>query len=197
MKKRKFGLALSLVLAAGTILGACGSNDNKEGGKGDGKEEDKNFTAAIVTDEGGVDDKSFNQSAWEGLQEFGKENGLEKGNDGYNYIESKTDADYKTNLTTAVRNKFDLIYGVGFKLKDSVAETADQRKDSKFVIVDDVIEGKDNVASVTFKEHEGSFLVGVVAGLMTKSNKVGFVGGIESDLINKFAAGYEAGVKAV
>nr|WP_249305963.1 BMP family protein [Lederbergia citrea] len=191
-------MALSLILAAGTILGACGTSDNKQGGtKNEGAKEDKNFTAAMVTDEGGVDDKSFNQSAWEGLQEFGKEHNLEKGTNGYNYYESKTDADYSTNLNTAVRNKFDVIYGVGFKLTDAISKIAGQRKDNHFVIVDDVIEGKDNVASLTFKEHEGSFLVGVIAGLMTKSNKVGFIGGIESDLINKFAAGFEAGVKEV
>ncbi|MEK3886915.1 BMP family lipoprotein [Bacillus sp. FSL K6-3431] len=195
MKKRNFGLALSLVLAAGTILGACGTSGNKQGK--DEKKEDQNFSVAMVTDEGGVDDKSFNQSAWEGLTAFGEENNLEKGKNGYNYFESKSEADYATNLNTAVRNDFDIIYGVGYKLQKAIDKIAGQRKDNHFVIVDDVIEGKDNVASLTFKEHEGSFLVGVVAGLMTKSNKVGFVGGIETDLINKFAAGFEAGVKEV
>ena len=85
MKKRKFGLALSLVLAAGTILGACGSSEetNSKDNSGDTKEESK-FTVAMVTDTGGVDDKSFNQSAWEGLTAFGEENGIEEGNNGYN-----------------------------------------------------------------------------------------------------------------
>ncbi|MGM0846705.1 MAG: BMP family lipoprotein [Bacillota bacterium] len=198
MKIRKFGLALSMALAAGTILGACGNNNN------DGEDvapaqngEGEVYTTAMITDVGGVDDKSFNQSAWEGLEAFGQDNGLEKGTDGYDYIQSNSDADYKTNLNTAVRNNFDLIYGIGYKLKPAIEEVAKQREDSNFVIVDDVIEGMDNVASVTFKEHEGSFLVGVVAGLTTKTNKVGFIGGTDSDLINKFAAGFEAGVKAV
>ncbi|MCM3237661.1 BMP family protein [Heyndrickxia oleronia] len=196
MKKRKIGFALSLVLAAGTLLGACGTSDKEEGstGKGDKKKE---FTVALVTDVGGVDDKSFNQSAWEGLKKFGEDNGLEKGTDGYHYLQSKSDADYKTNLNTAVRNKFDLIYGIGYKLKPAIEEVAKQRKDSHFAIVDDVITDRDNVASITFKEHEGSFLVGVVAGLTTKTNKLGFIGGTDSDLINKFAAGFQAGVKAV
>jgi basic membrane protein A len=196
VKKRKIGFALSLVLAAGTLLGACGTSDKEEGstGKGDKK---KDFTVSLVTDVGGVDDKSFNQSAWEGLKKFGQDNGLEKGKAGYDYLQSKSDADYKTNLNTAVRNKFDLIYGIGYKLKPAIEEVSKQRKDSHFAIVDDVITDRDNVASITFKEHEGSFLVGVVAGLTTKSNKVGFIGGTDSDLINKFAAGFQAGVKAV
>ncbi|MGE8204020.1 BMP family lipoprotein [Heyndrickxia sp. NPDC080065] len=196
MKKRKIGFALSLVLAAGTLLGACGTSDKGQGTTG--KNEKKgNFTVALVTDVGGVDDKSFNQSAWEGLEEFGKENGLTKGTKGYDYLQSKSPSDYKTNLNTAVRNGFDLTYGIGYILKPAIEEIADQRKNSHFAIVDDVITGKNNVASITFKEHEGSFLVGVVAGLTTKTNKVGFIGGTDSDLINKFAAGFQAGVKAV
>ncbi|RIW29308.1 BMP family ABC transporter substrate-binding protein [Bacillus salacetis] len=188
-----------MVLAAGTLLGACGSNGNNDSedvAPAKDGQADK-FTAAMVTDVGGVDDKSFNQSAWEGLEAFGQDNGLEKGTDGYDYLQSKSDADYKTNLNTAVRNKFDLIYGIGYKLQPAIEEVAKQRKDSNFVIVDSVIEGMDNVASVTFKEHEGSFLVGVAAGLTTKTNKVGFIGGTDSDLINKFAAGFKAGVEAV
>jgi len=200
VKKRKTGLLLSLILAVGMILGACGTSDNKNNtnNKGaNGAKENKNFTAAMVTDEGGVDDKSFNQSAWEGLVAYGEENNLEKGKNGYNYYQSKNEADFSTNLNAAVRDKFDIIYGVGFKLTDAIAKIADQRKDNHFVIVDSVVPDKDNVASLTFKEHQGSYLVGIVAGMMTKSNKVGFVGGIESDLINKFAAGFEAGVKEV
>lgn len=194
MKKRKFGLALSMVLAAGTILGACGNNDDDSAKSGESKKD--NFTVAMVTDTGGVDDKSFNQSAWEGIEAFGKENNLEKGNNGYNYQQSKSDADYTTNLNTLVRNKFDLIFGIGYKLEKSISTVADQRKDSKFAIVDSVVK-KDNVASITFKEQEGSFLAGVVAAKTTKTNKIGFVGGIDGALINKFETGFIAGVKSV
>ena len=193
MKKRKFGLALSLVLAAGTILGACG---NSEESSNEGDSEKDNFTVAMVTDTGGVDDKSFNQSAWEGLQAFGEENGLEKGKDGYNYLQSESDADYTTNLNQLVRQDFDVIYGIGFLLESAVKEAAEQNPDSNFAIVDSVVDA-DNVASITFKEHEGSFLVGVIAGLQSKSNKIGFVGGVESELIKKFETGFVAGVKSV
>ncbi len=193
MKKRKFGLALSLVLAAGTILGACG---NSEESSNEGDSEKDNFTVAMVTDTGGVDDKSFNQSAWEGLQAFGEENGLEKGKDGYNYLQSESDADYTTNLNQLVRQDFDVIYGIGFLLESAVKEAAEQNPDSNFAIVDSVVDA-DNVASITFKEHEGSFLVGVIAGLQSKSNKIGFVGGVESELIKKFEIGFRAGVESV
>jgi len=193
VKKRKFGLALSLVLAAGTILGACGSDDKKESS---GNSDESNFSVAMVTDVGGVDDKSFNQSAWEGIKEFGEENGMKKGKGGYDYLQSASDADYATNLNSLVRNEFDLIYGIGFKLAEDIKEVAEQRADSKFAIVDEVVEA-DNVASITFKEEQGSFLVGVAAALSTESDKVGFVGGVDSELINKFEVGFIAGVKSI
>ena len=197
MKKRKFGLALSLVLAAGTILGACGSSEetNNKDNSGDAKEE-TTFKVGMVTDTGGIDDKSFNQSAWEGLQAFGEEKGIEEGNDGYNYLQSNSDADYATNLNTLVRNEFDLVFGIGFLLADSMKEVAEQRPEAKLAIVDSVVEG-DNIASITFKEEQGSFLVGVVAAHATKSNKIGFIGGVDSELINKFEVGFIAGVKSV
>ncbi|MET3699533.1 nucleoside-binding protein [Bacillus oleivorans] len=202
MKKLKFGFILSLVLALGTFLAACGNagEEGEEGtggnNAGGGAENAGDFTVAMVTDVGGVDDKSFNQSAWEGLQAFGAEQGLEQGTNGYHYLQSKGNADYATNLNTLVRGNFDLIYGIGFLLANDVAKVAEQNPDNQFAIVDSVVEA-DNVASIVFKEEQGSFLVGVVAGLTTKTNKIGFVGGVDSDLINKFEFGFRAGVKAV
>jgi basic membrane protein A len=195
MMKKKSGIALSLILAAGTLLAGCGAGADKKEEAG-GKDAKDTFSIAMVTDEGGVDDKSFNQSAWEGIQEYGKANDLEKGKGGYNYLQSASDADYATNLNTLVRNDFDLIYGVGYKLQGAIDEIAGQQKNANFVIVDSVVE-QPNVVSLTFKEHEGSYLAGVVAGLTTKTNKIGFVGGIESDLITKFEVGFIEGVKAV
>lgn len=192
LNKRKIGLAMSLVIAAGTILGACG-NSEKSSGNSEGKNK---FSVAMVTDIGGVDDKSFNQSAWEGIQAFGKDNGLKKGKNGYDYLQSKSDADYTTNLNKLARENFDLIYGVGYLMEDSISEIADQRKNTNFAIIDAVVD-KDNVASITFKEQEGSFLVGVAAALTSKSGKIGFVGGMESELIKKFEVGFRAGVQAV
>ena len=192
MVKKRFGWALSVLFAAGTLLSACGGQGGDNAG---GKKEDT-FSVAMVTDVGGVDDRSFNQSAWEGLQKFGKDNGLEKGRGGYDYLQSTSDADYPTNLNKLVRNDFDLIYGIGYLMGDAMKEVAEQNPKKHFAIVDTVVDAP-NVASITFKEHEGSFLVGVVAGLMTKTNKVGFVGGMEIPLIEKFESGFRAGVKAV
>jgi basic membrane protein A len=198
LKKRKFGLALSLVLAAGTILGACGNNDaKKDETTGDnGKNTEETFKVAMVTDVGGIDDKSFNQSAWKGIQEFGEENGLEKGQDGYNYLQSQSDADYTTNLNSLARQDFNLVFGIGFMMAEAVNEIAGQQKDAHFGIVDSVVE-QPNVASVLFKEQEASFLAGVAAGLATESNKIGFIGGMKSEVIERFEAGFLAGVKAV
>ncbi len=89
--KKKTGLLLSLTLAASAVLGACGNSDKASSDK-------KEFKVGMVTDVGGVDDKSFNQSAWEGLTKFGKDNNLKK-NEGYRYLQSSKDADYIPNLT--------------------------------------------------------------------------------------------------
>jgi basic membrane protein A and related proteins len=189
--KKRFGMALSLILAAGTLLGGCGG----QGGNNAGNNKDT-FSVAMVTDVGGIDDKSFNQSAWEGLQKFGKDNGLKKGRGGYDYLQSENDSDYATNLNKLVRSDFDLIYGIGYLMGDAIKEVAKQNPKKHFAIVDTVVD-EPNVASITFKEHEGSFLVGVVAGLTTKTNKIGFIGGMEIPLIEKFESGFLAGVKAV
>ncbi|KAA0564235.1 BMP family ABC transporter substrate-binding protein [Bacillus sp. CH30_1T] len=197
MKKRKIGLALSFVLAAGTLLGACGTSEDKEGASsGEGNKKEDQFTVAMVTDVGGVDDKSFNQSAWEGLKAFGEEHDLEKGKEGFDYLQSQSDADYATNLNTLARQDFDLVYGIGFLMEGAINDIAQQQKDSHFAIVDAVVD-QPNVASITFKEQEGSFLAGVAAGLATKTNKIGFLGGMEIPVIERFHSGFIAGVKAV
>lgn len=199
MKKRKFGLAMSLVLAAGTILGACGGGGNEEeqgGTAGEGGNKEDAFTVAMVTDVGGVDDKSFNQSAWEGLKAYGEEKGLSKGKDGFDYMQSQSDADYATNLNTLTRQDFDLIFGIGYLMEPAIGEIAGQQTDQNFAIVDAVVE-QDNVASIMFKEQEAAFLAGVTAGMATETNKIGFLGGMAIPVIERFEAGFRAGVESV
>ncbi|MFD1357601.1 BMP family protein [Fictibacillus halophilus] len=187
--KKKLGLMVTAMLTAGTILAGCGNSEEGKSG-GDAK---KDFKVAMVTDTGGVDDKSFNQSAWEGLTKFGKDNSLEE-NKGYKYLQSTAQSDYKPNLNSLIRQKYDLVFGIGFLMGTDVETVAKQQPDAKLAIVDMVVKG-DNVANITFSEHEGSFLVGLIAGMQTTSNKVGFVGGVNSELIKKFENGFKAGVK--
>ncbi|WP_404452679.1 BMP family protein [Virgibacillus necropolis] len=199
MKNRKL-LLFALLLSLGMILAACGGSDeeSKDSGKdseGEKSEESGDIKVGMVTDVGGVDDKSFNQSAWEGLQAWGEEHGFKKG-ENYDYIQSNEDADYLPNITRLVRQDYNLIYGIGYKLNDAINKSAKQYADTKFGIVDSVVD-QPNVVSITFKEHQGSFLVGVAAAKKTKTNKIGFVGGTDSELINKFESGYIAGAKSV
>lgn len=197
MSKRKYGLALSLVLAASTLLGACGTDKDKEkdtsssaGGN------DSDFSIAMVTDVGGIDDKSFNQSAWEGIKLFGKDNNLSEGDGGYAYLQSKDESDYTSNLNALTRRDFDVVFGVGFLMEDAIGTIAEQQKETNYAIIDGVVE-QPNVASILFKEQEGAYLAGVAAALMTKTDKIGFVGGMEIPVIERFEAGFVAGVNAV
>ena len=190
-KKTLVGLALVSVAAFG--LAACGSRGASKGGSQESAE--NGVKAAMVTDIGGVDDKSFNQSAWEGLQEWGKDNNLTKGK-GFNYYQSAAEADYVNNLNEAA-GKYNVIFGIGFALKNAVEASAGEHTDKNYVIVDDVIEGKSNVVSATFADHEASYLAGVAAAKTTKTKQVGFVGGMEGEVITRFEKGFEAGVKSV
>lgn len=205
MKKRKFGLLISSVVATGAILAACGTDEEKTDSKDTSNNDtgsetntgsgDDAFTIAMVTDVGGVDDKSFNQSAWEGVQKFGADNGLSKG-EGFDYLQSNSDADYNTNLNNLLRRDFDLVFGVGFMMGDAIEEMANDNPDAKLALIDAEV-AAENVASILFKEQEGAFLAGVVAASMSESGKIGFVGGTDIPVINRFHAGFVEGAKAV
>ncbi|HEX5564875.1 MAG TPA: BMP family protein, partial [Sporosarcina sp.] len=134
--------------------------------------------------------------AWEGIQKFGKDNGLSEGDGGYAYLQSKGEADYTSNLNALTRRDFDLVFGVGFMMEEAINTIAEQQPDTNFGIIDGVVD-QPNVASILFKEQEGAYLAGVAAALMTKSNKIGFVGGMEIPVIERFHAGFVAGVEAV
>lgn len=197
-KSTKFGAGL-LVMGLAVTLTACGGNKaggNVGGKTTSGEKPDQTVhTAAIVTDVGGVDDKSFNQGAWEGLKEWGEANKLEKGANGYDYFQSTDASQYTTNIDQAVASKFETIFGIGYLLTDAISAAADQNKDTQFGIVDSVIEGKDNVVSLTFKDNEAAYLAGIAAAYSTKTDKVGFVGGEEGAVIDRFEAGFVKGVE--
>ena len=166
-KKQWLGLGLVTVAAIG--LAACGNRASKKDSAN--SESKTDLKAAIITDTGGVDDKSFNQSAWEGLQDWGKEHNLSK-DKGFTYFQSTSEA-------------------------DSVKKAAKDNQDVNYVIIDDRIEGQKNVASAVYADNEAGYLAGIAAAKTTKTKQVGFVGGMESEVITRFRAGFEAGVKSV
>ena len=144
----------------------------------------------MVTDVGGVNDKSFNQTSWEGLQALAAEDSSFE----VNYLESKTDADYQTNINTFIDEDYDLIICVGYMLADATREAAQDNPDQLFAIIDDASIDLPNVACLMFAQEQASYLVGLVAGSMTKSHTVGYVQGMVSDSMNLFGIGYITGV---
>ncbi|HFU4025077.1 TPA: BMP family protein [Streptococcus suis] len=191
MNKKLVGLGV--VSLAALTLAACGSRTSNTSSS---TSSDSSVKAAIVTDVGGVDDRSFNQSAWEGLTAWGEENKLAENTD-YTYFQSASESDYVTNLDSAVSGGYNLVFGIGFALESAIAEVAPNNPDTHYVIVDSVVADQDNVVSVGFADHEASYLAGVAAAKSTKTNHVGFIGGMEGVIIDRFEAGFVAGAKSV
>ena len=179
--KKLATLAMATVVSASLLVGCSGSKESAK---------DDKITVAMITDVAGVNDQSFNQSAWEGLQRAEKELGIE-----VKYLESKQDSDYATNIETLVDEDVDLILGVGMKLADAIKEGAELYPDQNFVLVDEEIDAS-NVKNILFKAEESAYLAGLIAGKTTKTNNVGFIGGMELPVIDTFKYGYMAGVKA-
>jgi basic membrane protein A len=151
----------------------------------------------LVFDVGGLGDKSFNDAAYRGLVHARDELGV-----GIRYIEPGDGSDRESALRQLASQGYDLVFGVGFIFTDDIRKLAGEFPNVRFACIDySVIPGQPappaNLAGLRFREHEGSFLVGAVAGLSTKSQIVGFVGGMKIPLIRKFEAGFAAGVKHV
>ena len=168
-----------------------GCSNNKNNNATDNSGNNKEYTISMITDVAGVNDHSFNQSAWEGLQKAEKDLGVK-----VKYLESKQDSDYSTNVETLVDEGTDLIIGVGSKLAPTIEQAAKDYPEQKFVIVDETYENiPDNVEAILFNAEQSAYLVGLIAGKMTQSNNVGFIGGIDMSVINTFKYGYMSGVK--
>ncbi len=144
----------------------------------------------MAFDAGGKFDKSFNQSAYEGAQRAVKDFQVQEKD-----FEPSDPSQVVQGIRSFANDGFDLTIGVGFNNNAGITATAKENPDLKFGLIDDVSEAK-NVASLTFKEEEGSYLVGYLAGMDTSTNVVGFIGGMDIPLIHKFEAGFRAGVKA-
>lgn len=180
--------ALSLGILAGCTGGS--SSSTSTGGSTTGSTTtEKKLKVGIVFDTGGRGDASFNDSAWRGMEKAQKDLDVEAVP-----IESRSEKDYANNLRTMADQGCKLVVAVGINMETALKQVAPEYPDTKFAIVDAPSDAA-NVRSLLFAEHEGSFLVGYLAGLMTKTNKIGFVGGQELDLIKKFEVGFAAGAK--
>ena len=146
---------------------------------------------AVVFDMGGKFDKSFNEGVFNGVEQFKKETGTE-----YREFEVTNETQREQALRRMAQRGADPIIGVGFAQADALAKVAQEFPDTRFAIIDAVVD-LPNVRSIVFKEHEGSFLVGMIAAMKSATGKVGFVGGMDIPLIRKFACGYEQGAKHV
>ncbi len=149
------------------------------------------FTPAVIFDMGGKFDKSFNEAAYHGAEKFKDETGIP-----YLEFEVTNESQRDQALRRMARRGANVVIAVGFSFATPLEEIAKEFPDTKFVIIDSVVDAP-NVQSVVFKEHEGSFLVGMAAAMASKTGKVGFVGGMDIPLIRNFAHGYEQGVKYV
>jgi basic membrane protein A len=169
--------ALFGALAAGMVMTATASAED--------------VTPAVIFDMGGKFDKSFNEAAYHGAERFKDESGIE-----YLEFEVTNESQRDQALRRMARRGASVVVAVGFSFATPLEAIAQEFPDTKFVIIDSVVE-QPNVQSVVFKEHEGSFLVGMAAAMASETGKVGFVGGMDIPLIRNFAHGYEQGVKHV
>jgi basic membrane protein A len=172
MLKALATLALGATLAASTAIAA-------------------DFQPAIIFDMGGKFDKSFNEAAFNGAERFKKETGIP-----YAEFEVTQEAQREQAMQRMVRRDSSIVVVVGYAFSTPLEQLAKDNPNTKFTIVDSVSE-QPNVQSIVFKEHEGSFLVGMTAAMASKTGKVGFVGGMDIPLIRNFQVGYEQGVKHV
>jgi basic membrane protein A len=205
--KMKFrATALAGCAALALVVAACGSSSDKSSSTSSSTSSGTSSTAStgkaikvgLVTDIGGLNDRSFNHLAYVGLQRAEKQLGI-KGR----VLTSKSNADYVPNLTTLAQQNYDLIIPVGFLMADATAAVSKQAPNSKFAMVDvdaTTLKGKPtNVEGLLFKEQEAGYLVGYLAGLYAKDNKIttiSSVGGQKIPPVDHYIAGYQAGAKA-
>lgn len=185
----KFGKLGLMVAMALTTLTGCAQSSSADA--------ECPVRIGFVTDIGGIDDKSFNQGSWEGIERFAEDNNIDS--DCIKYLQSNGEAEYVPNLSTLAEEGLDLVIAAGYLFEDAMTEVAQKFPDINFFVIDTVVDA-DNVLSGTFSAEQSSYLVGMAAALQAKAeggDTVGFIGGEESDLIRTFQAGFEQGVKAV
>lgn len=199
LSRRTFLQGAGLAAVAGLGLVGCGGGTSTSGDDAasdaatseGGSTEEASHIVQMVTDTGGVNDQSFNQSAWEGMTRLGEDLGYDVA-----YLESKQESDYATNLDKCVDAGAELIWGVGFAMAEATFAAAKANPDVKYAIIDNGNpDSISNLLGVNFRPQEPSFMVGYIAACFSTTGKVGFVGGISSEAIDLFEFGYKAGVK--
>jgi basic membrane protein A len=192
---------LALLAALALVVAACGGDDEKSSSSGSGSKDKqaKSIKAGVVTDIGGLNDRSFNFLANKGLEDAKSELGVEG-----RVLISKSNGDYVPNLTTLATQQFDLSVSVGFLMGDATNTVASKFPDAKFAIVDfpaSALKDKPkNVEGLLFKEQEAGYLAGYLAGLWAKDNGakvVSTVGGQKIPPVDHYIAGFQAGAKKV
>ena len=185
-------LAMILALVMCFSLVACGGgNDDAANDDAQANDGAVKIKIGMVTDTGGINDQSFNQSTWEGLS------ALSTDEFEIAHLVSKTDADYDTNIQTFIDDGYDLILCTGFKLAEATKKAAEANPDQKFAIIDDASIDLPNVACLMFAQEQASYLVGIVAGMASESGVVGYVQGMVSENMNLFGIGFIEGVLSV
>jgi basic membrane protein A and related proteins len=192
MKAWRSSRLVALVAAFGLFAAACNGDDVTPPDPNGEAQPGEDLRVGLVFDIGGRGDQSFNDAAARGLDQAEADFGV----DTRDLEPAGGGEDREELLRLLAEEEFDLIFGIGFAFFDSIDAVADEFPDLTFAIVDSVVE-RPNVASLTFAEHEGSFLVGAAAAMKSETGHIGFIGGVEIDLIEKFEAGYVAGAQHV
>ncbi|WP_439099665.1 BMP family lipoprotein [Ectobacillus antri] len=182
LKKKSLIVAMCTV----TLFGCSETRVTKQ----EQKQEQKPSIGIMLSDVG-LGDQSFSDSAFKGLERARDELGV-----AFDYREISDTKSYEAGLEELVKEDHELVVGLGFVMQEPIEKVAKKNPKQQFLLVDAVSE-LPNVHSVTFKENEGSYLIGILAGMKTKTNKVGFIGGMDVPLINKFLAGFKQGVMSV
>jgi basic membrane protein A len=191
--KHSFKLLLAILLVGIIALASLSCADTSASPKKEGR-----IKVGIVFDIGGKNDRSFNAAAWEGVKRAQKDLDIELRD-----VEPGNPTSIEPSMRAFAEKGFDLIIGVGFAQGPIMQKVANDYPNIKFAIIDGVIfEGdgktpKKNVASLVFREHEGSYLVGMIAASKSKTGVIGFVGGMDIPLIHRFETGYAEGAKSV
>ena len=183
--KKLFAVGLTAIMMSSLLVGCSSKTESNE----------DVYKIGMISDTGGVNDESFNQSTWEGLQKAEEKYGSDKVK--VKYLESTKDADYVPNIETFVEEDLDLIIGVGYKMAGAIEEASKNYPDVQFAIIDHSYEKQpENVTSLIYEDNTAAYLAGLVAAKKTETNKVAFIGGIKSATLDKFEYGFRAGVKA-